>query len=286
MDFDLAKFREEKGISLHEISNKLNIPEKFLLAIEDLSFDELPAPIFAKSQIKKYCSFFDIKPSIILEKYENFLKEKNISNENENQESSQSFFSNFLPNLLERRITLLSIIIFSLIILSYLIFGGDDQKKDVSYIENISDDQEIINGELIDENALEKDINFPFNINILEDQIAFDQDPDVPTIDIDSERDDKKILSDDNVSEIEIIVQGESWVEIIDNEQILLFELLQTGLYEVTGYGPFKFKIGHSPSVKIYLNGKNIDFSETVSQYTDYAHFLFENGVVVELFKD
>ena len=64
-----------------------------------------------------------------------------------------------------------------------------------------------------------------------------------------------------------------------------MFELLQTGLYEVTGYGPFKFKIGHSPSVKIYLNGKNIDFSETVSQYTDYAHFLFENGVVVELLK-
>ena len=286
MDFDLAKFREEKGISLHEISTKLNIPEKFLLAIEELNFDELPAPIFAKSQIKKYCSFFDLEPSIILEKYEEYSKEKNISDEDESLESSESFFSNFASKFLERRITILLITIFSLIILSYLLFGGDDQKKDVSYIENISDDQEIINGELIDENALEKDINFPFNINILEDQIAFDQDPDVPTIDIDSERDDKKILSDDNVSEIEIIVQGESWVEIIDNEQILLFELLQTGLYEVTGYGPFKFKIGHSPSVKIYLNGKNIDFSETVSQYTDYAHFLFENGVVVELFKD
>ncbi len=225
MDFDLAKFRAEKGISLHEISTKLNIPEKFLLAIEELNFDELPAPIFAKSQIKKYCSFYDLEP-----------------------------------------------------------FGGDDQKKDVSYIENISDDQEIINDESVSETAIEKDANIPNNI--LENQIAFDQDPDVPTIDIDFERDDKKILSDDNVSEIEIIVQGESWVEIIDNEQILLFELLQTGLYEVTGYGPFKFKIGHSPSVKIYLNGKNIDFSETVSQYTDYAHFLFENGVVVELFKD
>ena len=165
-----------------------------------------------------------------------------------------------------------------------MIFGGDDQKKNVSSIENISDDQEIINDELVSESAIEKDVNIPNDI--LDDQIAFDQDPDVPTIDIDFEGDDKKILSDDNVSEIEIIVQGESWVEIIDNEQILLFELLQTGLYEVTGYGPFKFKIGHSPSVKIYLNGKNIDFSETVSQYTDYAHFLFENGVVVELFKD
>ena len=81
MDSDLAKFRAEKGISLHEISTKLNIPDKFLLAIEELNFDELPAPIFAKSQIKKYCAFFDLEPSIILEKYENFLKEKNISNE-------------------------------------------------------------------------------------------------------------------------------------------------------------------------------------------------------------
>ena len=284
MDSDLAKVRAEKGISLHEISTKLNIPEKFLLAIEELNFDELPAPIFAKSQIKRYCSFFDLEPSTILEKYEEFSKEKNISDEDENLESSESFFSIFVSKLLERRITILLIAIFSLIILSYFIFRGDDQKKDVSSIENISENQEIIDDELVTDSSIEKDGNI--SNNILEDKISFDQDPDVPTIDIIFEEDDKRILSDDSVSEIEIIVQGESWVEIIDDEQILLFELLQTGLYEVTGYGPFKFKIGHSPSVEIYLNGKNIDFSETVSQYTDYAHFLFDNGVVVELFKD
>ena len=82
-----------------------------------------------------------------------------------------------------------------------MIFGGDDQKKDVSSIKNISDDQEIINEELVSESAIEKDVNIPNNI--LEDQLAFDQDPDVPSIDIDFEGDDKKILSDDNVSEIE-----------------------------------------------------------------------------------
>jgi hypothetical protein len=284
LDSDLAKFRSEKGISLHEISTKLNIPEKFLLAIEVLNFDDLPAPIFAKSQIRKYCSFFDLEPSIILEKYEKFLRKKNISNEDENLELSESFFSNFASELLKRKITLLSISILSLIILSYLIFGDDDKTKDVGFIENTSEDQKISDDELVIDSTIKEDGNI-LN-NVLEDQIALDQDPDVPTIDIDFEGYDKKILSDDNVSEIEIIVQGESWVEIIDDEQILLFELLQTGLYEVTGYGSFKFKIGHSPSVKIYLNGKNIDFSETVSQYTDYAHFLFENGAVVELFKD
>lgn len=284
MDSDLAKFRSEKGISLHEISTKLNIPEKFLLAIEELNFDDLPAPIFAKSQIRKYCSFFDLEPSIILEKYEKFLRKKNISNEDENLELSESFFSNFASELLKRKITLLSVSIFSLMILSYLIFEGDDQTKDLGFIENTSEDQKISDDELVIDSTIKEDGNI-LN-NVLEDQIAFDQDPDVPTINIDFEEYDKKILSDDNVSEIEIIVRGESWVEIIDDEQILLFELLQTGLYEVTGYGPFKFKIGHSPSVKIYLNGKNIDFSETVSQYTDYAHFLFENGAVVELFKD
>ena len=49
-------------------------------------------------------------------------------------------------------------------------------------------------------------------------------------IDIGFEEYDKNILSVDNVTEIEIIVQGESWVEIIDDEQILLFELLQTSM--------------------------------------------------------
>ena len=51
-----------------------------------------------------------------------------------------------------------------------MLFGGDDQKKDVSYIENISDDQEIINDESVSESAIEKDVNIPNNI--LEDQIA------------------------------------------------------------------------------------------------------------------
>ena len=92
MDFDLAKFRAEKGISLHEISTKLNIPEKFLLAIEELNFDELPAPIFAKSQIKKYCSFYDLEPSIILEKYEKFLKEKKFLMKMKIKNHQRAFF--------------------------------------------------------------------------------------------------------------------------------------------------------------------------------------------------
>jgi hypothetical protein len=279
LDSDLEKIRTEKEISLNEISSELNIPEKFLLAIEELNFEELPAPIFAKSQIRKYYSFFNLDPLTILDKYEEFLRVKNVPHVDENLESSQSFFSIFMPILLRKKITLLSVIIFFLIIFAYLIFGFDDQKKDTNYLESISEDQEILNNEMVIDSFIRKNEIIPSNV--IDDQIAFDADTDVPTIEIDYEDDDEN-----NVSEIEIIVQGESWVEIIDDEQILLFELLQTGLYEVAGYGPFKFKIGHSPSVKIYLNGKNIDFSKTVSQYTDYAHFLYEDGVVVELFTD
>lgn len=284
MDSDLVKIRTKKEISLNEISSKLNIPEKFLLAIEELNFEELPAPIFAKSQIKKYYSFFDLDPLTILDKYEEFLKVKNVPHEDENLESSQSFFSIFMPILLRKKITLLSVIIFSLIIFAYLIFGGDDQKEDTNYFESISEDQEILNNEMVADSFIRENEIIPSNV--IDDQITFNADTDVPTIEIDYEDDDENNLSENNVSEIEIIVQGESWVEIIDDEQILLFELLQTGLYEVAGYGPFKFKIGHSPSVKIYLNGKNIDFSKTVSQYTDYAHFSYEDGLVVELFTD
>ena len=284
MDSDLEKIRTEKEISLNEISSKLNIPEKFLLAIEQLNFEELPAPIFAKSQIRKYYSFFDLDPLTILDKYEEFLRVKNVPHEDENLKSSQSFFSIFMSILLRKKITLLSVIIFCLIIFVYLIFGGDDQKKVMNSLELVPDNKEILNDEISADSFIGEDEIILSNA--IDDEIAFNADTDVPTIEIDYKGDDENNLSENNVSEIEIIVQGESWVEIIDDEQILLFELLQTGLYEVAGYGPFKFKIGHSPSVKIYLNGKNIDFSKTVSQYTDYAHFLYEDGVVVELFTD
>ena len=284
MDSDLVKIRTEKEISLNEISSKLNIPKKFLLAIEELNFEELPAPIFAKSQIKKYYSFFDLDPLTILDKYEEFLRVKNIPQEDENLESSQSFLSIFMLILLRKKITFLSVIIFCLIIFAYLLFRGDDQKKDMNSFESVSENQEILNNEMVADSFIGEDEIILSNV--IDDEKAFNADTDVPTIEIDYEDDDENNLSENNVSGIEIIVQGESWVEIIDDEQILLFELLQTGFYEVAGYGPFKFKIGHSPSVKIYLNGKNIDFSKTVSQYTDYAHFLYEDGVVVELFTD
>ena len=284
MDSDLVKIRTKKEISLKEISSKLNIPKKFLLAIEELNFEELPAPIFAKSQIKKYYSFFDLDPLTILDKYEEFLRVKNVPLEDENLESSQSFLSIFMPIFLRKKITFLSVIIFCLIIFAYLIFGGDDQKKDMNSFESVSENQEILNNKMVVDSFKGEDEIILSIEN--DDQKAFNADTEVPIIEIDYEDDDENNLSENNVSGIEIIVQGESWVEIIDDEQILLFELLQTGFYEVAGYGPFKFKIGHSPSVKIYLNGKNIDFSKTVSQYTDYAHFTYDDGVVVELFTD
>ncbi len=285
MDLDIKKIRSEREISLNEISSKLNIPKKFLLAIEELDFDQLPAPIFAKSQINKYCSFLDLDSSIIIDKYDKFLKEQNFSNNDEKLDQSESFFLNLTRFLSERRLTFLSLIIISLIMLTFLIFNGDDQKNNSnSSVSNSLIKQEIFDNGMAPDSFAAKEKNI--DINVSEDEKDLEKNFEVPIIDIDFEEDNENISIAIDPSEIEIIVQGESWIEIIDNEQILLFELLQTGLYEVTGYGPFKFKIGHSPSVKIYLNGNNIDFSKTVSKYTDYAHFLYKDGVAIELFKD
>jgi len=214
-----------------------------------------------------------------------FLKEKNFSNDDEKLESSESFLLNLIRFISERKITFLSLTIFSLIILTYFIFNGSDEKNKINALEGISSEEQVIyENEIISDSFITEDENT--TNNVIDDQIVFEKDPEIPIIDIDYEEDNGNISLENGSSDIEIIVQGESWVEIIDDEQILLFELLQTGFYEVTGYGPFKFKIGHSPSVKIYLNGNNIDFSKTVSKYTDYAHFLYKEGVAVELFKD
>ncbi len=58
----LKKARQGQGIPLKEISKILGIKEKYLLAIEDGLYSELPGDIYALEFIKKYALFLKIDP--------------------------------------------------------------------------------------------------------------------------------------------------------------------------------------------------------------------------------
>lgn len=71
----LRKKREEKGLSLKEISQKINISEKNLIFLEEENFDRLPPEIYLKGFLKKYAEFLNLDLEELLELYK---KEKEI----------------------------------------------------------------------------------------------------------------------------------------------------------------------------------------------------------------
>ena len=56
LELDLSRFRKKAGVSLEDIAQRTKISSRFLRAIEDEEFDQLPGGIFSTSYLRQYAS--------------------------------------------------------------------------------------------------------------------------------------------------------------------------------------------------------------------------------------
>jgi cytoskeletal protein RodZ len=56
LELDLARIRKRSGISIEEIVQRTKISSRFLRAIEDEQFDQLPGGIFSTSYLRQYAA--------------------------------------------------------------------------------------------------------------------------------------------------------------------------------------------------------------------------------------
>lgn len=75
--------REEKNVSLEEVSQVLGIDIKYLKALEQGRIDRLPKGVYEKNFLREYSSYLGIDPKEILEVYD-----KNVRHEVENRQKS------------------------------------------------------------------------------------------------------------------------------------------------------------------------------------------------------
>ena len=90
----------------------------------------------------------------------------------------------------------------------------------------------------------------------------------------------------DLIRKIEIIIEGESWVVVFDKNERLLYELMQTGSYELSGISPLRFKIGYAPATNLYIDDQKISFSRAIKGASNYAHFWVNEVNKVESIRD
>jgi|HubBroStandDraft_1064217.scaffolds.fasta_scaffold472785_2 cytoskeletal protein RodZ len=55
-ELDLPRFRKRAGVSIEEIVQRTKISSRFLRAIEDEQFDQLPGGIFTTSYLRQYAA--------------------------------------------------------------------------------------------------------------------------------------------------------------------------------------------------------------------------------------
>ena len=268
----------ESEFSVKEISDKTKIPLKFIEAIERADFKKLPAEIFAKSQIERLFKFLGIDPSEALKDYEEFISPPEISSEEESLADTNFDFLNLLnnfnlPSVRNSYLKYGGILLISIILLLLLFAITDDEEIDLlenKEKENSLESLEIENQdtlispseeEFLDENLIKNDL-------LSNDRIKDD------------------LSQKDLVRKIEIIIEGESWVVVFDKNERLLYELMQTGSYELSGISPLRFKIGYAPATNLFIDDQKISFSRAIKGATNYAHFWINEENKVESIRD
>ena len=268
----------ESEFSIKEISDKTKIPTKFIEAIEKADFKNLPAEIFAKSQIERLFKFLGIDPSEALKDYEEFISPPEIISEEEPSLDTKFNFQNLLNNLNVSSVSNSYLkyggILFISIILLFLMFDIADDEE-IYLLDNLEKEN--------DSESLETE-NQDFLLSSSE-EVLLNENP----INNDSFSN-GEIIDDvspkDLIRKIEIIIEGESWVVVFDKNERLLYELMQTGSYELSGISPLRFKIGYAPATDLYIDDQKISFSRAIKGASNYAHFWVNEVNKVESIRD
>ena len=268
----------ESEFSIKEISDKTKIPTKFIEAIEKADFRKLPAEIFAKSQIERLFKFLGIDPSEALKDYEEFISPPEILSEEKSLEDTNFNFQKLLDNLnlpsvSNSYLKYGGILIVSIVLLVLMFAITDDEEIDTLEIEEIEKVIEPL--EIEDQDSM---ISSSEEVLFKENQIKNDSLLNDEIID--------DLSTDNLMRKIEIVIEGESWVVVFDKNERLLYELMQTGSYELSGISPLRFKIGYAPATNLYIDDQKISFSRAIKGASNYAHFWVNEANKVESIRD
>jgi cytoskeletal protein RodZ len=69
LELDLPRFRKRSGVSLEDIVQRTKISSRFLQAIEDEQFDQLPGGIFSTSYLRQYAAAIGYDEDALISHY-------------------------------------------------------------------------------------------------------------------------------------------------------------------------------------------------------------------------
>ena len=264
---NLKEVRNSKNLTLDLCSKETNVPVDFLVNLESGNFKKLPPAVFTKFHIKRYFVFLDLDPSSCLADYEEFISKQEKRNRKKDLKVKEIQADK--NRNLYKIYTGITVFIISVLAVIYLLLT-DTKNQDQSLVDETN--KSIYKNDELSET----DLNL-FEENNIETFEASEI----------SEASDEFILQEnlnliDIPLKINLEIKGESWIVLEDKNERMLYELMQTGSYELRGSPPFTFKVGYAPAVEIFIDGNKINFNNFINKSSNYAAFYTMNGKDVE----
>jgi cytoskeletal protein RodZ len=172
----VKKIREKQGIKLEDVSKNIDVNIKYLLAIENGKYEELPKGIYSKIFFKKYINFLGINHKNIVN---DFVREQN-----RNQKFESNIFFNKVVNwksLLSLPKVIRNLIIFFIIIicLVYLLFYFKNVIAPPSLKVNYPQENQVVNSFLLNvsgETEPESEVKINNQLTIIDNDGNFSED--------------------------------------------------------------------------------------------------------------
>ena len=256
----LKSKREELSLSIEDICRELKLDKKIIKNIESGNFSNFKSYLFLKGYIKNYADFLGIDINLPESGYKK--KYKNI-NKSRKKESKKKY--------LNKNKYLFILLIFVLLSISISVYKNKDQENiDVNLI---SESLEILETKkLQNDDKLNVKNEISVNSGTVNDSFMQNEKIEIENITnskIDKIKKDPDILNSDYVLEnkiekiLEIKYNEDSWTEIIDsNQDIVFLDLVKKGkILKFSISVPFEILLGNATAVNIKYNNEIVGIS-------------------------
>jgi len=260
--------RELRGITLEAISGTTKIHIRFLRALENNNFEELPGDVFIKGYIRSYADIIGSDPEETLNVYEEFVGNKvpgkNLDSVNQSNISAIKFLG----------YALIGLIVLALVFSAKILLSNQKKSAEKSFNNSFSLFEKIFKKDTIQGNKndvekkeLLKEDLFPVKKPVTKELIGLAKKQEISKPQAELQRK-ENILSpnkDENLGVLEkplkltVKVKSDSWFNMtIDNFREEDFILPAGEEKSFFGEKTFRLTIGNNKDTELILNGKNL----------------------------
>ena len=263
---DLRAAREEKGLTLQEISQLTKIGVSILDAIEKREFSQLLEPVYSRAFIKTYAKALSIDSEEILSSYNNYIAE--LETLEEKKEIAKKTVS---PGSIYKKFTWAAIVLVIISIAFFIYYSKHNEPLEIAKAPSVEKLIKVPQSEPTVAASIETETketntqatNEPVNTQAVdEDKTAASEanisEPEIQTTNNEPEITQKvEIATDNKKYTLEIKASELSWLRIIEDDNLPYEILLKPG-EKITRKAREKFviDIGNAGGVDIEFQGK------------------------------